>query len=275
MVPVPRIELGRIGVAVSPAEEDAFRDAVIELEHLGYSTIWVGGQLPDLPPMATALRATTRVRVGSGIISVDRFGPDEVGDLYSEMQAAHPGRFFLGLGGAHGPEPLQTLTSYLDQLESVPSTSRVMAALGPRMLDLARDRAAGAYPVFVTPEYTAQARARLGHDTTLAIDQQVVLETDAHRAREIAKGPLGFLSRMPAYQANFRRMGFAEAEIARLSDRLVDAVVAWGDVDAVEARISEHQQAGADHVALSVITPSADVLPVDTWRQLARTLIPQ
>jgi DNA-binding CsgD family transcriptional regulator len=97
--------------------------------------------------------------VASGIISVDRFGADEVSALYTGLQATHPGRFVVGLGGAHGPHPLQTLTSYLDRLEAVPATARVMAALGPKMLDLARRRAAGAFPVLVTPGYTAGARS--------------------------------------------------------------------------------------------------------------------
>jgi len=273
---VPRIELGSIGIALSPGEGDGFVDAAIELEELGYSTIWLtGGQLDNLGQIADVVRGTRQVRVGSAIISVDRFGPEAVAGLYADLEATHPRRFIVGLGGAHGPKPLQTLAVYLDQLDSVPATARVMAALGPRMLELARRRAAGAFPVLVTPEYTAQARSRLGDDATLAIEQLVVLETDPGRARQIARGPLDFLSTAPAYPANFRRMGFADDEITQLDDRLVDATVAWGDIDAVAARISEHLRAGADHVALAVITGSPDTLPVDQWRQLAKTLIPK
>jgi probable F420-dependent oxidoreductase len=141
------------------------------------------------------------------------------------------------------------------------------------MLDLARDRAAGAFPVLVTPEYTAYARSVLGDDTTLAIDQIVVLETDAERARRIARGPVAQLASFPPYTANLRRMGFTDDEITQLSDRLVDGVVAWGDVDAVGARITEHLQAGADHVALIVTTDSPDRAPVDEWRELASALL--
>jgi len=115
-----------------------------------------------------------------------------------------PGRLIVGLGGAHEPSPPSALTAYLDRLEPVPATARVLAALGPRMLDLARDRAAGAFPVLVTPDYTASARSRLGDDTTLAIEQLVVVDADPRRARAIARGPLGFLGRLPAYQASFR-----------------------------------------------------------------------
>jgi probable F420-dependent oxidoreductase len=197
--------------------------------------------------------------------------------LYAELEAAHPGRFVVGLGGAHGPNPLATLGVYLDRLDSgprpVPPGARVMAALGPRMLDLARDRAAGAFPVLVTPEYTARARARLGDDTTLAVEQLVVVETDPQRARQIARGPLGFFGRVPAYQANFRRMGYTDDEATQLGDRLVDGVVAWGDADTVAARVTEHRQAGADHVAVSLITDSPHAQVVDQWRQLATRLV--
>jgi len=195
--------------------------------------------------------------------------------LYAGLAHAHPGRFVVGLGGAHGPNPLATLNGYLDRLDSgsptVPQAARVMAALGPRMLDLARDRAAGAFPVLVTPGYAAQARARLGADTTLAIEQLVVVDTDPLRARQLARRPLGFLGRLPGYRASFRRMGFADDEIEHVVDRLVDAVVAWGDADTVAARVAEHRGAGADHVAISVVTdPGAQ--PFDEWRQLATRL---
>jgi probable F420-dependent oxidoreductase len=199
-----------------------------------------------------------------------------VAALYAELEASHPGRFVVGLGGAHGVDPLATLGQYLDRLDSqppaVPQAVRVMAALGPRMLDLARERASGAFPVFVTPEYTARARAQLGSDTTLAVEQLVALEADPGRARELARGRLGFLASLPAYQASFRRMGFAEDEIMPLADRLVDAVVASGDVETVAARIREQQHAGADHVAIGVIAAS-DAQPVDQWRRLAMRLI--
>jgi probable F420-dependent oxidoreductase len=267
---MPKIELGRIGVASSPGEPNA----AVELERLGYPTIWLrGGQLDALGQIADVVRATERVRVSTGIIPVIRFDHDSVARLYTELESTHPGRFVVGLGGAHGPNPLQTLNAYLDALDAVPQASRVMAALGRRMLELARDRAAGAFPVLVTPDYTAQARTVLGDDTTLAIDQIVVVETDPERARQIARGPVGQLAGLPAYTANLRRMGFTEDDIAQLSDRLVDGVVTWGDVDAIAARVSEHEQAGADHVALIVTTDLPERVPVDEWRRLASALL--
>jgi len=147
-----------------------------------------------------------------------------------------------------------------------------MAALGPRMLELARGRSAGAFPVLVTPEYTARARAALGTDATLAVEQLVVLEADPDRARQIARGPLGFLSQVPAYQASFRRMGFGAEDIATLDDDLVDALVVWGGVAPITARVDELRGAGADHVAVSVV--SASPAPtLDEWRAVAGALL--
>jgi probable F420-dependent oxidoreductase len=275
---MPRIELGPIGAVVNPSEGDAFVRAAVELERLGYSTIWLtGGPLSSLRQIADVVRTTSDVRVASGIISVDRFDATDVAALHAELEASHPGRFVVGLGGAHGPQPLPTLNAYLDELDelgAVPASARVMAALGPRMLDLARNRAAGAFPVLVTPEYIAEARARLGGDTTLAVEQLVVVETDPDRARAIARGPLGFLGTAPGYIRSFRRIGFTDHEITGLANRLVDALVSWGDVDSIAAHVAAQREAGADHVAISVITDSADTVPVDQLCRLAAALIP-
>lgn len=270
---MPKIELGPVGAVLSPTTENLL-DVAVELEELGFSTIWLtGGALAGLEQIVDVVRATRTVRVASGIIAVDRFGPDEVAALYAELHGAYPGRFVVGLGGAHGARPLRTLNTYLDAVESIPREARVLAALGPHMLSLARRRTAGAFPVLVTPEYTAAARKLLGDDTTLAISQLAVLDTDPGRAREIARGPLGFLSSVPAYPANFRRMGFTDDEISRLDDRLVDALLPWGDAGTVAARVADHQQAGADHVAVSLITATPDSIPMEQWREVAKALI--
>jgi probable F420-dependent oxidoreductase len=269
---VPKIELGSVGAVISPGDT-GFVERAVRLEELGYQTIWLsGGPMQSLSQIADVVRATRRARVASGIISVDRFGADDVFALYADLEATHPGRFVVGLGGAHGPRPLQTLNAYLDRLDGVPRTARVLAALGPRMLDLARDRAAGAFPILLTTDYAAGARARLGDGASLAIEQLVVIETDPQRARAIARGPLGFLGRVPAYQANFRRMGFADEEIAELGDRLVDSLVPWGDPDEVAAAISRQLEAGADHVAVSVTADSSQPASLDPWRELADRL---
>jgi probable F420-dependent oxidoreductase len=274
-----KIDLGTYGVAIGPAAGDrggaAFLDAVAEIDAMGYDTIWLtGGPLAGLHQVADAVRATERARVATGILSVDRFPAQDVVALYEKLEEEHPGRFVLGLGGAHGPRPLPSLHAYLDRLDAagVPAERRIMAALGPKMLDLARERSAGAFPVLVTAAHTTHARARLGGDTTLAVEQLVVLDTDAAAARAKARGPLGGLARLPAYRANFRRMGFSEEEIRDLADPLVDSLVCRGDDAAVADHVRAHLEAGADHVALSPVTDTPDVQPVAEWRRLATAL---
>ena len=141
------------------------------------------------------------------------------------------------------------------------------------MVRLARDRAAGAFPVLITADYARQARAVLGDDTALAVEQLVVLETDPERARRIGHQPLDFLGRLPGYQASFRRQGFSEDEVQALSDRLLDGVIAWGDPSAVVGRAAALADAGADHIAFSVLSDDAG-LPLDQWRALAAALRP-
>jgi probable F420-dependent oxidoreductase len=276
-----KLQLGPVGVVVGrPGDGDVFLAAATELAELGYSTIWLAGpQIQHLDQIGDVVRATRNIQVASGILSVDRFDPAAVVAAHAELDAGHPGRFLVGLGGAHGPRPLRTLGGYLDALDTVPPTvpvaARILAALGPRMLQLARDRAAGAYPLLVTPDYTAQARSLLGRDAALVVGQFVIIEPDPEEARARARGPLGLMTaRGGGYAANLRRMGFAQDEITQLSDRLVDAVVAWGDLDAVAARVADHLRAGADQVALSVMSAGRPgALPVEQWRQLAKALI--
>jgi probable F420-dependent oxidoreductase len=277
-----KLELGPIGVGMAPGDGGAFLDAATEVAELGYATIWLaGGPLRSLEQIASVVDATRNAKIASGIISVDRFDRAAVAALHARLEATHPGRFVLGLGGAHGPRPLQTLAGYLDALDTVaptvPAGARVLAALGPRMLQLARDRAAGAYPLLVTPDYTARARSLLGEDSALVVGQFVVVEPDPERARGLARGPLRFLTaRGGGYAVNLRRMGFADDEIAELSDRLVDALVAWGDPDAIAARVAQQLGAGADQVALSVLSAGPPgSLPVEQWRQLSDALISQ
>lgn len=277
-----KLALGSIGVVVGrPGDGDIFLDTATVLEELGYATIWLAGpSITGFEQFREVVAATRDPLIAGGVISVDRFDAAEVAAWYAELEAAHPGRFIVGLGGAHGPKPLQTLTTYLDALDTVPPTvpaaARVLAALGPRMLQLARERAAGAYPLLVTPEYTARARSLLGKDAVLVVGQFVTVDADPERARALARGALGSMTAGAGsgYAANLRRMGFAAEEIARLSDRLVDAVVAWGDVDSIAARATEHLRAGADQVALSVLSGDPPgSLPVQQWEQLAKALI--
>jgi len=270
---VSKLDIGTVGVVVDPGRGPEYLSTVGELPELGYEAVWVtGGPLEDLGQLADVARAARPVPVGSAILSIDRFAPADIAALYRELETTEPGRLVVGLGGARGAKPLDALANALGALGAVPPERRVLAALGPRMLDFVAGRAAGALPVLVTPEYTAGARARLGDESSLIVEQLVVVETDPARAREIALGPLGFLGQVPAYQANFRRMGFSDEEIAQRADRLVDSLIAWGDVDAIADRIAQHHDAGADHVAVNVVAPVSGALPVDEWRALAAVL---
>ncbi len=269
-----KLRLGPVGIALNVSADDTYLKEAAELEDLGYATIWLpGGQIDRLDRIAAIIRATTSVPVASGIIPVDVYEPAAVRQLYAELQADAPDRFLVGLGGPQKPRPLQPLNDYLDQLDRgeppVPTGRRILAALGPRKLELARDRAAGAVPLLVTPAYTEQARRILGGEATLVISQMLVLGTDATRAREAARVPLGFLSRIPGYRANFTRMGFSDTDITGLSDRLVDALVIWGSAATVTARVSEHLDAGADQVALTVLSQDGQPRAIEAARELA------
>lgn len=271
-----KLDLGPIGMTVEISADGSHLEEAAAIEELGYSALWLrGGQIDDLSRIAEVVRATTAVPVIPGIIPVDVYPPAEVTRLYADLQARAPGRFIAGLGGPQVPRPLRPLNDYLDQLDQgkppVPPSRRILAALGPRKLELARERAAGAVLLLVTPDYTRTARGILGTQGTLVISQLVVLQTDAARAREAARGPLRFLSAVAGYRASFTRMGFTASDIDDLSNELADRLVAWGSTGTVTARINEHLQAGADHVVLSVLG-NGDHSATDSARQLARRL---
>jgi probable F420-dependent oxidoreductase len=254
-----RLDLGPIGVAVNVKPDDAHLAEAKQLEELGYQAIWLpGGQLDRLDRIRELVRATATARIASAIISPDVYDADDVAKFHAELQAGAPGRFVVGLGGSQKPRSLDGLNRYLDRLDQadppVPAGRRLLAALGPRKLEIARTRCAGVITLLVTPSYTGRARAVLGADSTLVVDQFVVLDTDATQARETGRRHVRFLAGVGGYRANFARMGFDDNDVADLSDRLVDALVAWGDADAITARIDEHRAAGADHVVVSVIS---------------------
>ena len=149
---------------------------------------------------------------------------------------------------------------------------RVLAALGPKMLEVAATQAQGAHPYFVPPEHTATARATMGSDALLAPEQMVVLETDPSTAREVARAAMARYLAMPNYTNNLRRLGFGDDDFADGgSNRLVDAIIAWGDVDAARIRVDEHFEAGADHVCVQVLRTDRE-LPLADWRRLADAL---
>lgn len=244
--------LGRIGIFVDVGH--SYLDDARVLESLGYSALWLaGGRIDRLSRLSDLVNATETAKVVPGIVPVDVYSAAETGELHDELEPS--GRFVLGLGGPQAAKPLAGMNAYLDDL-FVPTERILLAALGPKKLELARARAAGAVALLVTPDYTADARGILG-DAVLAIDQFVVLEEDPDKARETAREPLSFLASVPGYRQNFLRMGFTSDDVDQLSDRLVDAVVAWGSVDDIVRRVEEHRKAGADHVVLAPLGTSS------------------
>jgi probable F420-dependent oxidoreductase len=242
-------------------------------DELGWPVIWLsGGALPGLQAISDLVSATTAIKFVSGILAVTKYRPGDVSTTYAALEAAAPGRFTVGLGGAHGPRPLATLKSYLDELD-VPVERRVLAALGPRMLELAAERSAGAYPFLTSAAYSAEARKVLGPDKLLAVSHLAVLETDADRARTIARDTISFFTRIPGYVASLQRQGFSQSDQAELPDHMIDALAAWGSPADIKAKLTEHLDAGADHVAVNVITGETGPQPVEQWRTLTPVLL--
>ncbi len=263
------MELGRYGVFGH--KSGLTTERVRLLESLGYGTVWEGGSPPaDLGYVEQLLDATSTVKIATGIVNVWTAPAAEVARSYHRIEAAHPGRFLLGVGVGH-PEaistyhsPYETLVNYLDVLdaEGVPAGRRVLAALGPRVLRLAAARTAGAHPYLVTPEHTRLAREILGPGQLLAPEQRVVLEADPAAARAVGRPSVvkPYLS-LTNYTTNLRRLGFTEQDVAgEGSDRLIDALVVYGDDAEIRRRFEEHHQAGADHVAVNLIPgPGTDL----------------
>lgn len=279
--------LGRYGIwsiglrTEDPARRDELTEAAAELEELGFGAIWLGGST-SVRHAVPLVEATSRITVATGIQSIWQHEAADTAAQYAELDATHPGRFLLGLGVSHAKlteqyrRPYAAMVDYLDVLDAagVPTDRRVLAALGPKMLRLARDRSAGSHPYLVTPEHTAQARDALGADRLLAPELKVILETDADRARAIARAHLAFYLGLPNYTNTFLRIGFTEADLGDGgSDRLIDAVYAWGEDERIRARVEEFHAAGADHVALQVLDGrESDALPRKEWRRLAEVV---
>lgn len=282
------LQTGVIGIwspQLREGDADPVAEAAAELEEIGFGTIWVPGRgADDLEERLRLLLASTeRVTVASGIVSIWTHSATATAELHARLSADFPGRFLLGIGVSHAPaveqaggeyrRPLSAMVAYLDALDAadppVPPEERVLAALAPRMLALARERSLGSHPYLVTPEHTRLAREALGPDALLAPEQTVVLEADPNVARAIARQWLERYLRLPNYVENLVRTGFDRGEVENGgSDRLVDELVVWGDVDAVRARVDAHRAAGADHVAVQVVTSDPARLPLEEWRRI-------
>ena len=269
--------LGRFGVwtfgAVTPEQAK-------EIEKLGYGAVWVGGSpAADLAFVEPILEATETLQVATGIVNVWTAPAAEVAESYHRIEKAHPGRFLLGIGIGH-PEhtdeyrkPYDVLVEYLDALDAanVPTSSRVLAALGPKVLTLAAARSAGAHPYLTTPEHTGQAHGLIGNAVFLAPEHKVVIARDAAQAREIGRQTVEFYLDLSNYVNNWKRLGFTDADVQKPgSDKLIDAVVAHGTPDDIARRLQEHVDAGADHVAIQVLGGADALIP--TLAELAGPL---
>ncbi len=264
-------------------------DAAAELDELGYSAIWVpdvGGDV--LGAVEALLGAAPRIAIATGILNIWMHTATEVADRRASWSEAWQRRFLLGLGVSHAPlidhgnpgrytKPFSKMVEFLDGLDRAstpfPADARVLAALRPRMLGLARDRASGIHPYFVPVEHIARAREIVGADATIATELAVVLDRDPASARETARRHTAVYVTLENYTNNLREFGYGDDDFAdRGSDRLVDAIVAWGDIDTVAARVEAMRDAGADHVCVQVIRPD-DELPRTDWRELAPALV--
>ena len=265
-------DLGRFGVFL------AFRSVAPELaaqvEQLGYGAVWVGGSPEaELDWVDPALAQTNSLQLATGIVNIWSAPAPVVAQSFERIENAHPGRFLLGVGVGHREhteeyvKPYDALVDYLDELDNamVPTSRRVLAALGPRVLKLAAERSAGAHPYLTTPQHTAKAREAMGNSVFLAPEHKVVLTTDANKARRIGRETVDHYLGLSNYVNNWLRLGFSEDDVRRPgSDRLIDAVVAYGSPEAIAQRLNEHLEAGADHVAIQVLggwTPET-LLPV-------------
>ena len=269
-------DLGRFGFFGMGATPEQAR----EIEQLGYGAIWIAGSPPaELSFVEPLLESTTTLKVATGIVNIWTAPAKTVAESFHRINAAHPGRFVLGVGVGH-PEaqaqyrkPYDALVSYLDELDEygVPADQRVVAALGPRVLRLSAERSAGAHPANATPEHAARARAIIGPNALLAPVHNVVLNTDAEKARAIARAALDFYFNLTNYVSNWKRLGFTDADVTRPgSDEFIDAVVAHGSPDEIARRLGEYLQAGANHVAIQVLGEPDNLLP--TLSELAGPL---
>ncbi|MER6003276.1 TIGR03620 family F420-dependent LLM class oxidoreductase [Nonomuraea angiospora] len=274
------MDIGRVGVwhpmiGTAPAEEA--RRAAATIESLGYGSLWVNEGKSSKEPLvmsAVLLAATRRIAVGTGIANIWVRDATAMAAGAAALGDAFPDRFLLGIGVSHAPlvtgrghdyaKPLAAMRTYLEAMDQAGRTlpvppvpaPRVLAALRPKMLELSRDLADGAHSYFVPPEHTAQARRILGQGPLLIPEQAVVLESDPARAREIARAHMSYYLTLPNYLNNLRTLGFADDDFADGgSNRLADAIVAWGNADAITKRVRAHLDAGADHVVIQPLSP--------------------
>jgi probable F420-dependent oxidoreductase len=288
------MDIGRVGLWTFLLDEHPtprVRDVAQEIEAMGWPTLWRPESTgrDALISASVLLDATSRLNVATGIAQIYARHPVTTAAAQKTLFEAHEGRFLLGLGVAHAPSvegirkldyttPYSDMVAYLEAMADAPYTAvepatkppTVLAALGPKMLKLSAEAADGAHPYFTPPEHTAMAREILGEGPLLAPEQMVVIDNDLDRARNIARKNMARYLRLPNYANNLLRSGFTQTDIDEISDRLVDGIVACGDIDATMRRVQEHHDAGADHVCIQVLPAGNDLsIAIDQWRRLA------
>lgn len=293
------IDIGTFGIWTGLLDQHPtarVREVVAELDEMGWGCLWRPESTgrDALVSAGLWLGASERMAVATGIAQTYARHPMTTMAASRTLDEAFPGRFLLGLGVSHAPmvegvrnldysTPLADMEAHLDAMDAAPFTGlprdpdqrppRILAALGPKMLALAAAKADGAHPYFTTPDHTATAREILGPDKFLAPEHMVLLETDPDRARRVARANMERYLRLPNYTRNLARLGFTDDDIEGVSDRLVDAIVLWGDVDSIVGRVREHLDAGADHVCVQALVEDPLDLPLDDWRRLAEALL--
>jgi probable F420-dependent oxidoreductase len=272
-------QLGRFGIWRSASLVTP--QLAADIERLGFGTLWLGSSpAGDLVQAEELLDATTTLMLATSIVNMWQDQPEDVAGSFARVQRRHPGRFLLGVGAGHREatrqyaRPYQTLARYVDVLQAagVPRDRLVLAALGPKVLGLARDRTAGAIPYLVPPGHTRAARAVLGPGPLLAPEHKMVPDTDPDRARALGRTTVRPHLGMVNYTSNLRRLGWSEDDLSGDgSDTLVDALIAHGSPAEIAGQLTRHLDAGADHVCLHLLTePGADPLP--GYRALAPAL---
>lgn len=280
------VDIGDVGVkgrGLRSVEEAEAVDAAMELESLRYGAIWIGADPAGLEErVSLLLGATRKIVVATSIATIWEHPAAETAAMCARLDHAFPGRFLLGLGVSHASlgaqrgfdyhNPLTTMRDYLDALDSaprpVPPASRILAALAPKMLALAGSRSMGTHPLLTPPAHTAWARAEMGSGAVIAPTVMVVLERDETTARARLRNAIHLYLSLPNYRDNFLRSGFDAYDLENGgSDRLLDGVTAWGDLDRIGRFVGEHRAAGADHIVLDPVTD--DPLPRDLWRRLS------
>jgi probable F420-dependent oxidoreductase len=287
------MDLGRFGVWTFDFEDQPasmMRESIQELEELGWPAFWIPERdgREAMTHAGFLLSCTERISIINGIARIWSREPQWTQGAALLMADAYPDRHLLGLGigaGRPGTKPLRAMSEYLDDMDATTSANpmprapmrRLLAAYGPKMLELARDRSEGAHTYHVTVRHTAQAREVLGDSPFLGVEQAVLFERDPDKAREIAREHLRVYLTTKYNIAKFLRLGYSEADIdgGRGSDRLVDDLVFWGDLDTIVRKLHDHLDVGADHIGIQVlgIEPGKSAMP--QWRQLAEALLPQ